>query len=257
MNDNAAKSPVLRFTRESRSNTEETIARECPLTVVLNNQEMVTLLCSPQDPKYLAVGFLLSEGLLDSREDVTRITVDERGDVVRVDTGEDKGPAGEPLCKRLITPGTSRKPADARVPSKVECETRVTVPKIFSLVKKFQQRSRLYLETHGVHSAALCDKDILVFAEDIGRHNAIDKVFGKCLLENVPTLGRIVVISCRISSEILLKVARRNTPVIISIAAPTDVAVELADNLGVTIIGSVGGDSMNVFTHDWRVAGNE
>jgi len=259
MNDNSAWSSILRFTGESRNSTEEAVAREFPLTIILNNRELQTLLCSPLDTKYLAVGFLLSKGLLDSRDEITGITVDDREGVVRVDTGEDKDPVSEPRLKQLITPEGSGGAvccgaAGAQLPAKVECEPRVTVSNIFDLVRQFQHRSGLYLATHGVHSAALCDEDILVFAEDIGRHNAIDRVFGKCLLENIPMAERMVVTSCRVSSEILLKVARRVIPIIVSIAAPTDIAIKLADSLGVTIIGSVGEDSMNVFTHHRRVA---
>ncbi len=251
MNHNAARSPILRFTRESSNSAEEAVAREFPLTIALNNRELQTLLCSPLDIKYLAVGFLLSRGLLDSRDEITGITVDDREGVVRVDTREGKRPAGEPRLKQ-IPEGSNG--VDAHLAAKVECEPRVTVSEIFDLVQQFQKRSGLYLTTHGVHSAALCDGDILVFAEDIGRHNAIDRVFGKCLLEDIPVAGRMVVTSCRVSSEILLKVARRTIPIIISIAAPTDITIKLADSLGVTIIGSVGGDSMNVFTHHRRVA---
>ena len=106
-----------------------------------------------------------------------------------------------------------------------------------------------------MHSAALCDnRDILVFAEDIGRHNAIDKIFGECILRDIPTDDRIVITSGRIPSEILLKVARRKIPIIISISAPTDLGVRLATDLGMTLIGFVRGKRMNVYTNGWRVA---
>ena len=101
----------------------------------------------------------------------------------------------------------------------------------------------------------MCDTEsILVFSEDIGRHNAIDKVFGQCLLEDIPTDGRIIITSGRISSEILLKVAKRNIPIIISKSAPTDLGVRLASDLGVTLVGFVRGKRMNVYTNGWRVA---
>ncbi|MFU8796917.1 MAG: formate dehydrogenase accessory sulfurtransferase FdhD, partial [Dehalococcoidia bacterium] len=114
--------------------------------------------------------------------------------------------------------------------------------------------SEIFRTTGGVHSAALCDaRDILLFSEDIGRHNAVDKIFGRCLLDDISTDDRIVVTSGRISSEILLKVARRNIPIIISKSAPTNLGLKLAGDLGVTLIGFVRGKRMNVYTHDWRV----
>jgi FdhD protein len=122
-------------------------------------------------------------------------------------------------------------------------------------VNKFQHHSQVYRATRGVHSAALCDKrDILVFYEDIGRHNAIDKIFGQCILNDLATDGHIIITSGRVSSEILLKVARRNVPIIVSKSVPTSLGVRLADDLGVTLVGFVRGKRMNVYTHAGRIA---
>jgi FdhD protein len=130
----------------------------------------------------------------------------------------------------------------------------ISVDEVFTLVNEFQHGSQVYLETGGVHSAALCDrKSILVFSEDIGRHNAIDKIFGKCLLEDIPTDNRVVITSGRVTSEILHKVAKRGVPIIISISAPTNLGVRIADNLGITLIAFVKGKRMNVYTNDWRI----
>ena len=89
MGNEVERFPVSRFTREGRGSIEEVVAREMPVTIILNNQELVTLLCSPTDLKYLAIGFLSSEGLLKSREEVKKITVDDRRGVVRVETEGD------------------------------------------------------------------------------------------------------------------------------------------------------------------------
>jgi FdhD protein len=105
-----------------------------------------------------------------------------------------------------------------------------------------------------VHSAALCENGkILVFSEDIGRHNAMDKVFGECLMKGIPTEDRLVVTSGRISSEILLKVARRQVPILISKSAPTSLGVKLAERLGITLVGFVRGKRANVYANNWRV----
>jgi len=115
--------------------------------------------------------------------------------------------------------------------------------------------SRVFKATGGVHSAALCDtQNILVFSEDIGRHNAIDKIFGECILEDIPTDEHLIITSGRVSSEILLKVAKRSIPILISKSAPTNLGVRLADDLGITLIGFVRGERMNVYTNKWRVA---
>ena len=258
MENEVERFPVVRLTRESRDNIEEVVARESPVTIILNNQELVTLLCSPENLEYLAVGFLSSEGLLKSRDEIKKILVDSQRGVVRLETVEDKGFAQDVLFKRLITSGcgrgTSFYSAADTTSQKVESRREISVAEVFALVSEFQHGSEVYLATHGVHSAALSDrKSMLVFSEDIGRHNAIDKIFGKCLLEDIATDDRVVITSGRISSEILHKVAKRGIPIIISISVPTNLGVRIADNLGITLISSVRGKRMNVCTNDWRV----
>ena len=253
------KFPILRVTEQGRSEEEDIITAEFALTIILNNQELVTLLCSPTDLNYLAIGFLSSEGLLKSKDEIKKIVVDDQRGVVRVETEEDKGLASQLLFKRLITSGCGKgasfySDADVKNQAKVESQIRISAPQVFALVKEFQHRSQVYKTTGGVHSAALCDtKSILVFSEDIGRHNAIDKIFGECMLTDLPTEDRIIITSGRISSEILLKVARRNIPILISKSAPTSLGVRLAADLGVTLIGFVRGKRMNVYTDSWRV----
>jgi len=255
---------IKRVTKEGKEDTsvEDAVTRELPLTIILNNQELVTLLCSPTSLKYLAIGFLSSEGLIKSRDEIKKIIVDEWRGVVRIETKEDKGFANERIFKRSITSGGGRGASfysvtDVQGQAKVESQLDISV-KIFALVKEFQQRSQIYRATGGVHSAAMCDtKSILIFSEDIGRHNAIDKIFGQCLIEDIPTDERLIITSGRISSEILLKVAKRNIPVIISKSAPTDLGVRLADDLGITLIGFARGKRMNVYVNDWRVVTDE
>jgi len=261
MDNTIEKFPIRRITKKGETDTEDAVTREQPLTIILNNEELVTLLCSPADLKYLAIGFLASEGLLKSKDEIKQVTVDDIRGLVRVETEGDKEQAGELVFKRLITSGCGRgasfySAADAGG-EKVESQTKISAADVFALVNEFQHNSQLYLATHGVHSAALCDqKSILVFNEDIGRHNAIDKIFGKCLLEDIVTTDRLIITSGRITSEILHKVVKRGIPIIISISSPTNLGVKIADSLGITLIASVRGQKMNVYTQGWRVAGN-
>jgi len=249
---------IVRISTEGENDTEDVIAREFSLTIILNNQELVTLLCSPTDLKYLAIGFLFSEGLLRGKDEIKKILVDDQRGVVRVETEESGELAQDVLFKRLITSGCGRgasfySAADA-TGQKVESQAKVSAPEVFALVNEFVQHSQVFKATGGVHSAALCHtKGILVFSEDIGRHNAIDKVFGECILRDIPTDDHMIITSGRISSEILLKVAKRNIPILISKSAPTNLGVRLADELGITLIGFVRGKKMNIYTNRWRV----
>jgi FdhD protein len=260
MDNGTEKFPIFKLTETGSSSIDDVVAKEFPLTIILNNQELVTLLCSPVNLKYLAVGFLFSEGLVESKDGIKKIIVDDRRGIVRVETEEDVELARDVFFKRLVTSGCGRgasfySAADAQGQVKVESRIEISTLEVLALVKEFQNRSHIYRATGGVHSAALCDtRDILVFSEDIGRHNAVDKIFGECILNDIATDDNIIITSGRISSEILLKVAKRNVPIIVSKSAPTNLGVRMAADLGVTLVGFVRGKRMNVYTHYWRIA---
>ncbi|MFC1942929.1 formate dehydrogenase accessory sulfurtransferase FdhD, partial [Chloroflexota bacterium] len=180
----------------------------------------------------------------------------------RVEALETKGFDKDLMFKRIISSGCGRgasfySPADTES-QKVDSSMKISPADIFSLVNKFQHGSEVYLATHGVHSAGLCDtRNILVFNEDIGRHNAVDKIFGKCLLEDIPTADRAVITTGRITSEILHKVAKRGIPILISISEPTNLGIRIADALNLTLVASVRGKKMNVYTGGWRLESDE
>jgi FdhD protein len=251
------KFPILRATRDRIKEMEDIVVKEFHLTIILNDRELVTLLCSPEKLDSLAIGFLYSEGLINSRRDIKEIDLDVEGNLVRVATKKPQRFPRDILPKRLIgsSGGKGVSPFVGIDPrSKIDTPVYVSPSEVLDLVDQFVHRSGLFESTGGVHSAALCDaKSILVFSEDIGRHNAIDKVFGECLLKDVPIHDRLLVTSGRVSSEILSKAAKRRIPVLISKSAPTDLGVQLANRLGITLIGFVREKRMNIYTHGWRV----
>ena len=261
MEKETEKTSILRFTPEGSRTVEIAIAREFPLTFIFNDMELVTLLCTPANLDYLAVGYLFAEGLISRKEEIKRITTDTTRGVVRISTQEGEAPAHELLYKRLITSACGRgaafyTAADAQHPDKVESAITITPGEVLALVKEFDKRSEIYQATNGVHSAALCDnKNILVFSNDLGRHNAIDKVFGECIMKGIPTENRMVITSGRTPSEMVLKVAKGKIPILISVSVPTDLGIRLANDLGITIIGFVRGGNMNVYTGRQRITG--
>jgi FdhD protein len=240
------------------------IVVEFPLTIILNDEQLVTLLCSPSDLEALAVGFLLSEGLIGGGEDIEELLLDEKRGIVRVRTRERLDPARRLFMKRVLTTGcgsglTFYSFADVDLKkSRITSDLTVSVREIMSLNDRFQVHSEIYRDTHGVHSAALCDREnMLVFTEDIGRHNAVDKIFGRCAREEIPLGNRIVIISGRISSEILFKVARRNIPVLVSKSVPTDMGVALARDFDMTLVGFARGKRMQIYAGEERIYGYE
>jgi FdhD protein len=250
---------ALHIDREGSGIRTEWTAREFPLTIMLNGEQLVTVLCSPGDLEALAIGFLFSEGIIKGKEEVTGLTLDDERGVIRIRTATDKTQDGKLFMKRVLTTGCGRgmafySYADLDRKKKVQSDLRVAPADVLALSKGFQGASELYRATRGVHSAALCDaRKILVFAEDIGRHNAVDKVLGRCLLEGIAVSDRILMTSGRISSEILFKTAGSGIPVLISKSAPTDMGVDLARELGITLIGYVRGGGMNVYAGEERI----
>ncbi|HTZ39371.1 MAG TPA: formate dehydrogenase accessory sulfurtransferase FdhD [Syntrophales bacterium] len=251
---------LIRMDREIRETMQGEVAREYPLTILFNDEQLATLLCSPDDMENLAVGFLYSEGLVGTQGEIRDVSLDEERGIIRVATDSTAMMDRELFLKRVITTGCGRgisfyNFADLEhKQQKVESDVKVTPAQILDLMKAFQTRSEIYQKTHGVHGAALCDASgILLFKEDIGRHNAIDKIFGHCLREGIVLADRIIMTTGRISSEILFKVAKRNIPILVSRSTPTDLAVGLAEELGITLVGYVRGGHMNVYAEAGRI----
>jgi FdhD protein len=219
----------------------------------------VTLLCSPKDLEYLAVGFLFAEGLIKGKEEIKSIFADTKDGAVWVETGDGKKLRSNILAKRLITTGCGKGLSfiDSRVHRKslkTISDVKMHAGKVAKLMKEFQEKSQIYRKTGGVHSAGLANsRGIIAFNEDIGRHNAIDKILGECVLKGFKTDGLILMTSGRVSSDLLAKAARAMIPFIISRSAPTDLAVRLARDLGITLVGFARGSRMNVYSNERRI----
>ena len=235
---------------------------EAPVTIYLNGNELVTLLCTPEKLDQLALGFLRSEGMLSKTDDVESIRVREKEGLVEVDLKKETGLAEKLYGKRTLTSGCGKgtvffNALDSLRSSPLTGELKIGAAKVGELMDALQQRAELFKTTGGVHSAALADQDkILFFCEDIGRHNAIDKIIGQCLQAGIPTNDKIVISSGRLSSEILLKAAKLKIQLLISRAAPTSLSIELAESLNITLAGFVRGKRINLYTHQWRIVNN-
>ena len=161
--------------------------------------------------------------------------------------------------KRIIGSGCSGivtfyRDIDARRCVPLGNETEYSYQKISSLMRQFQQSSLTFKHTGGVHSCALCSQEGMeIFTEDIGRHNAMDKIFGECFIKGISIQDKFILTSGRVSSEILIKAVKQKVPIIASHSAPTDLAVGLAEKLNLTLIGFVRGCRMNIYTNNYRI----
>lgn len=250
MTENTRKITVDRVNEGTRERAEIDVVREYALTIIVNDIEMAVLACSPAEPEYLAAGFVESQGLIKTRDDIAELNTDMPG-VVRIRTRDESLDVPANLAVTSSGGRSSRVMDAGRVNAS---RITVTAERVFALMDEFDRYSRDFRRTGGVHSAALCNKEkMIVFAEDIGRHNAIERVFGRCLLEGIPVSDLFLITSGRVSYDILLKAVVRNTPVLIARNSPTDLGIGLAEKAGITLLGFVRGTSMNVYTHGWRV----
>lgn len=249
---------ALRIKNGESNPVEDPVTKETPLTVYLNDEELVTLLCTMEYPDELAVGFLYSEGFLKSREDIIEIKSNEELGSVQVKSKRTAAIAKETFLKRYITTGCGKGStfyhlADA-VCQPVNDGFRIHSEEILNLMTQAQRMSELFKETGGVHSSAICTKEkILFFREDVGRHNTVDKLAGRCLLDNINLDDKILITTGRISSEILIKTAKMGMPLLASRSAPTDLAVKHAQELGITIVAFVRNQRMNIYSYPDRV----
>jgi FdhD protein len=251
--------PISRYRKGVLETGMDSVVREVPVTLFLNDNEFVTLVCSPGNLEELAIGFLCSEGILKKKSDLKEISINEGDGLIWVETTGEAVPE-EMFLKRFITTCCGRGRAsfyfvnDARSTGPVSSPLTITPQEISTLCGELENRSFLFHETGGAHGAALGGRNqLLFFYEDVGRHNAVDKLFGRCFLNGLTTADKVLVLSGRISSEILIKAAKMGIPVVISRSAPTDLAVELADELGITMVGFAREDRLNLYTHADRV----
>lgn len=250
---------VLRIENNESRQLRDSVSVEKDIIIRLNNEEFVALMCTPVMVKELAVGFLLSEGLIAKSDDINENDYNEVDGVVSIGIRNYTKDAVKNNRLQTLTSGCGRGMTSDFIKGftkekKMESSIKIASKDITDISKEFINMSSLYKETGGVHSAALWDgKKIEVFCEDIGRHNAIDKVFGYCLLNDISIVDKIVLTSGRISSDVMIKISRRGVPVVISRNAPTSLAVEMAYFLGITLIGFVRGQRMNIYTYQERV----
>jgi len=252
-NQTTSKAGVLRWQGGSFCAETDTVVREVPLTVTLNGEELAVLTCSPRHLKELAAGFLYTQGVLQKREDLIEIEVFAGEELARAEVRA-RRPAGEKrLPKGLLGPGLSQ--TWPKLPPKFRPLT-VAPEQISRLAAGLEERSSLFKETGSAHSAALCTgEEIIYFYEDISRHNALDKLAGRCFLEEMFAGDKVLVFSGRIFTEILSKAAVLGVPLIVSRSAPTELAVRTAGRLGITLVGFARGERFNVYTCPQRVLG--
>ncbi|GAA0711017.1 formate dehydrogenase accessory sulfurtransferase FdhD [Paraclostridium ghonii] len=244
---------IKKYHDEEIDEVEDLVVCEYPFTIFLNEQEFITLLCSPKSLENLSIGFLYSEGIIKSVSDIDSINIDEKMGYAYIKLSNLSKFAKQLYGKRVITTGCGKGSIFYNALDSLKCKNfkknlDINYKKLLDIMKVFNKKSELFLETGGVHSVGLIDNDnILYFEEDIGRHNALDKIIGSCLVDNVNIEDKSIITSGRITSEIVLKCAKLGIGCIISRSAPTNLAIDTGKKLNMEIIGFARGNKLNVY----------
>ncbi len=255
--DGYAAPPVLRYDGRRLAPSHHHPVREVPVALTVNGVPLATLIASPHDLHFLVAGFLRMQGLVRSAGDLLTLSVcEDLGAAsvrIRGEVPERIAPTFTSGCGAGISfhvPGAAGLPVQhpAAVPS-------VSPESIFSAMDALGRASESYRGSGGIHSAGAWDGErLLLFAEDIGRHNTIDRIAGEALLKGIDLSGRILVASGRVSSEMAAKAASLGISVIASRTSPTDLAVRICAESGITLIGYARGRRFNVYAHPVRIA---
>lgn len=251
---------VFRIRDGQRSEIEDAVVRERTIALVVDGQRLLRLQCLPDAVEDLALGLLVTAALLPPDAPLPPIAYRPEESEVRVEFT----PAEERLraLRDNLTLGSGCGSALSSVKGfdPLDCWRRldtsfaISADTISRAMRTFLHRSDLFVETGGVHAAAIAAGDELVaFAEDIGRHNAFDKVIGACRRQGIALLDKIALVTGRLSLELVAKAVPASLPVLVSRGAPTDAAVRLADEANLTLVGFARADRMNVYAAEWRI----
>jgi FdhD protein len=268
--------PIFRVTKRAIGPAGRRVVQEYPLKLVVNGRELATLIASPHRLNILVAGFLRLQGFVSSLDDILVLGIcAERGVAevrIRGEVPERLRPTLTSGCgtgivfnfSNVANPLTMVPPPlvgggeEEGEASGAAVAQRFTPDAVFSLMRELSRRAEQYASHGGIHSAAAGDGErLLLFAEDLGRHNTLDRIAGEALFKGVDLRGQLVATSGRISTEMVAKAAQLGILAVASRTSPTDMAVRAAEAAGITLIGYLRGDSFEVYSHPERLAVGE
>jgi FdhD protein len=242
--------------------TVDYIAEEKPLHLFVNNTYWATILCSPANLKEMAVGHLLSEGILKSVHEIDEVNVKEAEESCYVklkpEVKAEKRIKLSRLHARIVTSacGSGSPYQYTRKPAKIKSKLTVEADVLFNSVNQLNFKAELFRKTGGVHAAAIykADGSLVALAEDVGRHNAVDKAIGMAALKETDFGECFLALSGRLSGDVVFKAATVGLPIIASLAAALSSGIDLAAQANLTLVGFVRGKRMNIYVAPERIA---
>ena len=231
---------------------------ECSLTLFLNDQEVVTMMTIGDYPEYLAVGYLLNQNMLLPKDKITSVDYEEDLGVVVVRTKRKTNYEAK-LKKKTLTSGCSTGTIFGDIMEKFD---RIRLPNtpvfkiswLYNLIKEINTTPSLYLKAGAIHGCVLCKKERpLVYMEDVGRHNAVDKIAGYMFLNRIQAIDKVFYTTGRLTSEMIIKIVQMKIPILISRSGYTAWGIELAVKANVTLIGRARGKRFFVLSGEKRI----
>ncbi len=232
------------------------LCEEAPVELIINGKKYLTFMCTPSNLNELAAGHLYSSGLIDSSEDIYSLAACEDMKKISINMAKTVDEGGIQLSNVLASSCGSGSYLNERLFQKPKNESSCTIylSKLKQLSVEMISNAELYIKHGGVHCAILSDgNEVLALREDVGRHNAVDKVIGKGVFLGVDFKSSIIMTTGRISTDMILKAVNAGIPIVASRSIPTTMAYEIAEKLGITIVGRIVSKEPVVYTHKKRI----
>ena len=230
------------------------IVEEALACISVNGEELATMMCSPRELDWLALGFLRNEGIIESLDDVRHLRVSKAETCVDVWLRDMNW---QRPSRMIVTAGCGGGVTFDDLSGRHEplhSELRASPSLLADLMRRLHQGATLYRRARGIHTAVLADgEEILLQVEDVGRHNCLDKLAGAALQLGLETRDKILLSSGRISSEMLNKARRLGAPIVCSRTSPTSLSVALAESWNITIVAYLRQERMRIYTHPERI----
>jgi FdhD protein len=246
---------ALRYSNGALESRVISLAREVPYTLFVNDREILSIATLPTSLRELFIGFLVSEGVLMSRNEILDCIVDHGNKLVRVELTVPGERIDKLEGRGMLTSGCAggmvfSLETTTHIREKREKSIKVQCASILGRMNELDTFLGVYSRTRGVHAASLADtSNTLVILEDLGRHNAVDKIVGHCFLNGVETRDKLLLTTGRITSEVLTKTARGGFSLVISRSSASAMAVSMAKQAGIDVITYVRAGRFNYFAH--------
>jgi FdhD protein len=264
----ATNARIVRWKRgEKIEEKADQLAVEEPLEIRVRGKSVAITMRTPGHDEELAFGFLLSEGIIQKRSDVVEVAYCQQGEAanyqntLNVFLAPDVEVNFEELTRHVFASSSCGLCGKASIETvhqhfaPVESNVTIAPEVVLQLPNRLRSAQETFSKTGGLHAAGIFDVEgnLLVLREDVGRHNAVDKVLGHCFLKQIPLHNHVLLVSGRASFEIMQKALAAGIPIVCAVSAPSSLAVEFASESGQTLVGFLRGESMNIYSHSQRI----